>query len=133
MKYLGITLVVLALVAAVVPQFTDCTDLVTLANGNKTPMKCHWTALSEMAVGIPILAVGAMMTLSRRKETYMALSVLGIILGAFVIMLPNNLIGVCSMPTHICVTTLKPAATTVGVLITGISLAGAVISFRKKE
>lgn len=133
MKYFGITLAILGLLGAVVSQFTDCTDLVKLANGNMTPMKCHWTAIGELAVGVPLLGVGAMMAVSRRKETYRALSVTGIILGVFMIMLPANLIGVCAMPTHICVSALKPSSMAIGSLVTALSLVGAVVSFRRKE
>jgi hypothetical protein len=134
MRYFGIALVALALVAAVVPQFTACDGLLQLANGKTTFMKCHWTALAELGVAVPLVAVGSMMTVfSRRKQTAQVLSIMGIVLGAFVVMLPNNLIGVCTTPTMICHTTMQPALTAVGGLVVGLSLVGMVISSRKKE
>jgi uncharacterized membrane protein YkvI len=132
-KYLGIVLVALALVAAIVPQFTDCSGLLQLANGKTTSMKCHWTAQAEIAVAIPLLAVGALMTFSKRKETFRALSISGIILGALIIALPTKLIGVCMTPTMVCRTAMQPALIGVGALAVGLSLVGTVFSFRIKE
>jgi hypothetical protein len=134
-KILGITLVVLALAIAVVPHFTDCYsqgNLVTLANGNTQPMKCHWTAQSEIAVGIPLAGIGAMLAFSRRKSTAMGLSVIGVVLGAMALALPYSLIGTCIAPTHICNTAMKPALTILGSLGIIGSL-GAVMSARKLQ
>ena len=134
MKYLGITVAILAVVAAVVPQFTDCSGLLQLANGKTTFMKCHWTAIAELGAAVPLIVVGSMMTVfSRRKQTMQALSIVGIVLGAFVIMLPNNLIGVCATPTMICHTFMQPAMTAAGAVIVGLSLVGVVVSSRNKE
>ena len=63
-KIFGIALIVIALAMAVVPNFTDCQSQgleIALPNGKTVPMKCHWTGQAEMALGAPILAVGAMM------------------------------------------------------------------------
>ena len=131
MKFLGVIVVVLALMAAVVPQFTDCSDLLQSANGRTTFMKCHWTALAELGAAVPLIAVGFMMTaFNRRKQTTQVLSIMGIILGAFVIMLPNYLIGVCATPTMVCRTAMQPALTALGGLIVGNSLLGVVLSYR---
>ncbi len=116
-KILGIALVVVALAIALVPQFTDCLSqgqMVALANGTKQPMKCHWSAQAEIAVGAPLVAVGAILPFSRRRGTTRSLAVLGIVLGAVAIALPYSLSGTCAMPTHFCNTAMKPALTALG-------------------
>jgi len=134
-RVLGVTLIVLALVTAILPQFTDCQSqgkVLTLANGKTVSMKCHWTARAELATSIPLIGVGAMLGFSRRRETWRYLSIAGIILGAFVVALPTSLIGVCSsgMPCH---TVMQPVSVAVGSLAIVTSLTGMVLSFRKKE
>jgi hypothetical protein len=55
-KFLGITLIVIALAIAIIPAFTDCQSQgrsLALANGGTTAMKCHWTAQAEIASGVP--------------------------------------------------------------------------------
>lgn len=134
-KVLGIALVVLALVTAILPQFTDCQSQgkqITLANGSKIPMKCHWTARAELATSIPLIGVGAMLSFSRRRESWRNLSIAGVILGAFVIALPTTLIGVCAsgMPCH---TVMQPVSVAVGSLAVVTSLTGIVLAQRRKE
>ena len=61
-RVLGIVLVIFALGIAIVPHFTDCFSqgsVLKLANGNTQPMKCHWTAQAEIAVGVPLAGPSA--------------------------------------------------------------------------
>ena len=132
-KFFGITLVVLALAIAIVPAFTDCQSQgksLTTTTGNTVPMKCHWTGIAEIGVAVPLVAVGAMMTLNRRKNNLMTLGVLGKVLGGMAIAFPNGLIGVCTMPTMICHAVMKPALTVFGSLAIVGSL-GAIVLTRK--
>ena len=134
-RVLGIALVGLALAIAIVPHFTDCYSqghLLTLANGNTQPMKCHWTAQAEIAVGIPLVGVGAMLSFSRRRGIASGLSVMGIMLGAMALALPYSLIGTCAAPTHICNTAMKPALTALGSVAIVGSL-GAMVLARKLD
>jgi hypothetical protein len=135
MKYLGIVLLVVALLVAILPQFTTCESqgkVITMANGMTIPMKCSWTAKAELTTGIPLFAVGAMMTFSRRKESKISLSVLGTILGIAVLMLPTSLIGVCSS-NMLCNTVMKPTLLASGSLITAVGLTGLVVSIGMKR
>ena len=69
-KFLGMAIIVLALAITIIPQFTNCAGtgtLMTLANGTTAPMKCTWTARAEIATGVPILAIGAMMLFVAEK------------------------------------------------------------------
>ena len=112
MKWFRIAIILLAMGIGIVPHFTDCysqEQVLILANGRTQPMKCHWTAQAEIAVAAPLVGIGAMMVVSRRKETLRNLSVAGIISGFVVIALPLSLIGTCTIPTHFCNTAMKPS------------------------
>ena len=135
-KFFGILIIVLAIATAVIPYFTDCQSqgkAIELANGRMIPMKCHWAGVAEMGVAIPLVVVGAMMTIfSRRNQVLMTLSILGIVLSALVIAFPNFLIGVCATPTMTCYTVMKPALTLTGGFMVGASIAGVAASTMKK-
>jgi hypothetical protein len=135
MKTIGAFLILMALIAGVVPLFTDCQaqgKAMTLANGRTVPMKCHWTALAEIAMAAPLLVVGGLMAFNRRRETLRALSILGIVLGIFVILLPTNLIGVCMGAEMLCNMIMKPTLVLTGALITSASLVALMILRREQ-
>ncbi|MEJ2210495.1 MAG: DUF4418 family protein [Anaerolineae bacterium] len=129
MKAIGGILVVLALVLGIVPLFSDCHSQgsdITLANGATIPMKCHWTGRAELAVAGPLLFVGGLATVSRRKRVLRTGMAFGLILGTFALLLPTTLIGVCENPEMICNMVMKPTLIFAGLLAGGASLAGLV-------
>ncbi len=131
MKAIGVLVMVLALVGGILPQFTDCASqgrALTLADGRQIPMKCTWTARAEAAVAAPLLATGLFMTTSRRKEMHRILGLMGIILGAAVILLPTSLIGVCGNPDMICNSLMKPALTLTGSATIALGAVAVVLS-----
>jgi hypothetical protein len=130
MKAIGISFIVFALVAGIVPQFTNCAAQgrsLELANGNTIPMKCYWTAQAELAVAGPLFLVGGLMVFNRRKETQRTLSMLGAVLGLFAIMLPTTLIGVCANDQMLCNILMKPTLIFSGILTTALGLLGLVV------
>jgi hypothetical protein len=136
MKVIGIVLIVLALVAAIVPQFTDCQSQgkeLTLANGKVVAMKCHWTAEAALAPGAPLILVGGLLFFSKKKETRTALAILGIALGALLILLPTVLIGVCAMPEMICNAVMRPTLILTGTLAIVVSIIGLIMNLRSAE
>lgn len=136
LKILGVIIIVLALAIASVPYFTDCQFqglALTTIDGKTVPMKCHWTGIAEIGIAVPLLAVGVMMTLSRRKEGIRNLSVIGIILGGLAIAIPAGLIGVCQTPTMICHTVMKPLLIVLGSLTMVCSIGALVISIKAKD
>lgn len=119
MKVFGAIMVILALVTAALPQFTDCQSqgrALTLQNGKTVPMKCHWTAEAEMALGGTLLALGGLVYFNKRRETLRSLAILGGVLGVFVILVPANLIGVCSGNEMLCNILMKPTLLLSGIL-----------------
>ncbi len=134
MKYLGIAIIVLSLVVGIAPQFLDCQSqgrALALANGNTVPMKCHWTAIASIGLAVPLAATGGFNIFSKRKETRRALSILGIILGAFVILTPTALIGVCTNNMMLCKSIMQPMLILGGTLIIVLSGIMLIPTFRK--
>ena len=87
-------------------------------------MKCHWTARAEIPVAAPMLAVGGLMTVSHRKESLRVLTILGIILGVFAILIPTYLIGVCASFEMLCNSVMKPTLIFGGTVVAIASLIG---------
>jgi energy-converting hydrogenase Eha subunit A len=119
MKAIGAILIILALVIGIVPRFTDCASqgkAIELPNGKTIPMKCHWTGTAEIAVALPLLAVGVLMIVSKRKQTLRALAIVALALGLAAILLPAYLIGVCTNPEMICAMLMRPTLLFAGAL-----------------
>ncbi len=133
MKYLGIPIFALALVVGILPQFTDCAGLLKLANGMTAPMRCHWTAIAELALAVPLAAIGAMMFFSKTRENGRSLSILAGILGVFVVLMPTTLIGVCKSNMMACRNLMLPALVITGALIVVASVIFFASTFRKTE
>jgi hypothetical protein len=124
-KTMGILMIILALVIAIVPLFTDCLAngrSLTTADGRSVPMKCHWTALAEIGLAVPLLLIGIFDLTSKRKETLRTLNLIGVALGALVILFPTVLIGVCANASMPCNLIEKPVLLLSGILVMGASL-----------
>jgi hypothetical protein len=127
MKIIASILIILALVIGIVPQFSDCESqgrAIELPNGKTIPMKCHWTAQAEMASAGPIFVLGGLMLTSKRKESLRGLTILGIVLGIFVVLLPTYLIGVCASNDMLCNLLMKPTLIFSGTVVGIVSLVG---------
>jgi Domain of unknown function (DUF4418) len=136
MKIAAALVIVLALVIGLVPQFTDCQSqgrALVLQNGKTVPMKCHWTAIAEIALAVPLFGLGAVMAFSKRKESRRIIAGLGALLGIFVILLPTALIGVCASADMLCNSVMKPTLIMSGILTIAISAAMVIYSERQAE
>jgi len=103
----------MALVIGIVPQVTECPSQV---------MKCHWTAMAEIGVAVPLALLGILAAANRRKGTLGALSILGLALGALAILFPTALIGVCANPMMLCNMVMKPSLILAGIVTMAASL-----------
>jgi hypothetical protein len=136
MKVAGVLIMILALVIGIVPQVTDCAAhgrTLALAAGGTTLMKCHWSAMAEIALAVPLFVLGALMAFGRSKENKRNLGIMGTVLGALVILVPTTLIGVCANNMMTCRSLMLPTLILSGTIVAGISLATMVTSIRSRE
>ncbi len=124
-KTMGILMIALALVIAIVPLFTDCLAngrTLATADGRFVPMKCHWTAIAEIGLAIPLALIGVFNFTSKRKETLRSLNMISLTLGTLVILFPTVLIGVCANAMMPCNMIEKPTLILSGILVMAASL-----------
>jgi hypothetical protein len=125
-KALSIVIIVMALVIAIVPMFTDCQSQgrsLTTADGKIVAMKCHWSGLAEVGAAVPLGLTGAFGFFKQNKKTSRILSIFGVTVGALAILFPTVLIGVCANPSMICNMIMKPtliAAGSIAIVASGI-------------
>ncbi|MBN1369291.1 MAG: DUF4418 family protein [Dehalococcoidaceae bacterium] len=136
LRFLGVALVLLAVALAVIPQFTDCQSqgsMITLANGKVIPMKCHWTAMAQIALAVPIVLVGLAMAVRPRKMTSFWLGIFIMVLGLLPILTTTLLIGTCVTPTMYCNVAMKPVIFVLGGLVMLIGLVVTISSLMKSR
>lgn len=120
MKTISVILIILALVIGIVPQFTDCLSngrVIEMSNGMTMPMKCHYSRQAEVAIALPLLAVGVLIFVTQRRETLRVLAIIALVLGIAAMLVPAYLIGVCSSAEMICNMLMKPIILFAGVLV----------------
>jgi hypothetical protein len=125
MKVTSIAMILTALVVGIAPLFLDCQSQsrsLTTNAGASVPMKCHWTAIAEIAMAVPIAGIGILNLVNKRRESRRSLGLMAMILGAFVILLPTVLIGVCANPMMICNMVMRPLLILSGTIIAASGL-----------
>jgi hypothetical protein len=125
MKIIAVLIIITGLLIGAIPLFTDCESqgrAIKLPDGRLIPMKCHWTGRAELALALPIVAVGGALFFSRRRETRRDLGIIGTVLGAAVIAVPVALIGVCASSDMLCNSVMQPALVLLGTLVMALSL-----------
>jgi hypothetical protein len=135
-KISAVLLIALAVLIAVVPPLTECAregKALATADGRQVPMKCHWTAIASISMAVPLFVTGVMQWFSKRKETRRSLSILGAIMGAFVILFPTALIGVCTHPDATCNLIMRPTLIFMGALVIAINLFDLIVVARRPE
>jgi hypothetical protein len=128
---LGVAMVLLALVLAIAPAFTDCESqgkMLTTADGRSVSMKCHWTGVAQIAAAIPLGLAGVYALRGRRKETTRFAGIVGAVSGAMAILLPTVLIGTCGNAAMTCNLLMRPILLASGILAIAASIALFVIA-----
>jgi hypothetical protein len=128
---LGIVMIVLALVLAIAPVFTDCQSqgkMLTTADGRSVSMKCHWTGIAEVAAAIPLGIAGIYALRGGRKETMRFAGIVGAVSGAMALLLPTVLIGTCGNAMMTCNLLMRPILLASGILAIVASVALFVIA-----
>lgn len=116
---LGILMVLMAVVMVVAPIYSDCMSqgrMLTLQNGSKVPMKCHWAGIAEIGPAIPLALAGIYAMRGKRREHDTATGIMGIASGALAILFPTYLIGVCANPDMMCNMVMRPVLISAGTL-----------------
>ncbi len=136
MKVVAVVLFVLALFAAIFPQFYTCQAhgfAIELPMGTM-PMRCFYSAHAVTALGIMVAIAAGGLWFFKEKGTRTILSILGIVGGLFILMTvtraPGLGIGTCVNPDMPCVIYMRPAIYTVAPLIMAASVAGLAMNLR---
>lgn len=132
MKIIAIVVMVLGLITIFIPPFYTCDshgNAIHLPGGKSIPMKCLWTARAEIGLGILLLVVGIFLFISSKLESRRFLSILTLILGILIILLPIAFIGVCINPEMPCVVVMKPTLLLIGLVAGAFGIAGIVWNF----
>lgn len=136
MKGFAVVFIVLSIFLIIFPQFFDCESqgrAIELPNGKTVPMKCHWSAVGEIAVGIPLLASGIILLITKQRSVKISMGIMGIILGVMAALIPGYLIGVCGVGTMICRQVMLPAILLASGLVVLVGILVVIIAANHKE
>ncbi len=163
MKVLGVVIIIVALAIIIVPQFTNCesgqdnaaTKTITITKVGSASaassagtesggmpaaaslpyrmMKCFWSARAEIAVGVALLVVGALLLFARRKDTTRALGIIAAVLGVLTILIPTTFIGTCANARMVCNTEMKPTLLIAGGITVALGIAVLVMGEMKRD
>lgn len=133
----GIIAIVLGVLITLIPIviFPVCTDKIELMNGKTIFMKCHWTAMSELLVGILIVLTGILIILFKKRETRLALSIILFLFGLTSLLMSTVVIGMCQTATMPCRIGTEPALIVASVITMVVGIGNIFIQGRaiKKE
>ncbi|MDP4091262.1 MAG: DUF4418 family protein [Bacillota bacterium] len=127
----GIITVVLGMLIALIPKviFPVCTNMIELINGKSLFMRCHWTAVVELLIGMLIIFDGIFFILFKSHETRIALSIMMFLFGLSALLIPTAVIGMCETVTMKCRVGTEPALIVVSVIIMVIGIGNVISEF----
>jgi len=141
----GALFAVLGAIIAFGPQFffKPCSGKIQVHNNagefvREVPMKCHWTTIVALGIGLAIVAIGVMMFFFDGKQVRKGLSLALAPLGALMVLVASEItplsIGVCGNTMMECNKNgLAPALMVLGILVFVASLANVYILRKKSE
>lgn len=93
-----------------VAQDADSTgERSSMAMTNNTVMKCHWTAQTEIGIGVLIVLIGVILFVFKSIQIRLGLSLALILIGLLALLIPTVLIGVCNSKNMTCRLLSQPA------------------------
>lgn len=120
----GIVIIALGILVVLITNvfFPVCTDKIELMNGKTIFMKCHWTAVTELMIGILIVFNGILFIVFKKHETHIALNIMLFLLGLAVVLVPTKIIGMCETPTMACRIGTEPALIVAGAITMAVGI-----------
>ena len=120
----GIIAIALGMLVALIPIliFPVCTSMFELTNGKSLFMKCHWTAMAELLVGILIVFDGILIIGFKKRETRIALSIMLFLFGLTALLMSTVVIGMCATATMPCRIGTEPALIVVSIVTMVVGL-----------
>ena len=97
-----------------------------------TFMSCHYAGTALVVLAAGMMAVSLLGLFLRGGTARTAAGVLQIVFSALVLIIPGTVIGLCMMPEMRCRAVMRPGSIIFAVLMILVSLAGILISRRKK-
>jgi hypothetical protein len=133
-KGLALSIILLGLFIAIVPQYTYCTSggpgfhAHTVAGTasavmSNQPMRCMWTARAAILAGAPLAVMGALLLFSPAKRKESILGTLTVTTGILTMLIPTYILGTCMNPSMICNTAMKPALLIAGGITVAVGAA----------
>lgn len=133
-KIAGGILILLGALLMLIPTllFPGCEGLIERADGGASmPMRCHWTGLAEVGIGILILCAGLLSLAAKTGGA--GVFAMATACGVVGVLLPIKLIGVCAMPTMACRSAMAPAIYVSCALVIVTGLVGALLAGQKSR
>jgi hypothetical protein len=96
-------------------------------------MKCHWTSMAMIGLGIPLVGIGTLLGFSKRRESRRNLGIMAALLGLSAILVPTTLIGVCANPDMICNSVMRPTLILTGTIVAAFGVGTSVFAVRQRE
>ena len=90
-------------------------------------MKCFWSCKALIVVGTVLALVGLFQFLAKETESRKFLSIIGLALSVFAILIPTVIIGGCVKPEMACKMLTFPVTHTlsvIGIVLQGMALMG---------
>jgi hypothetical protein len=82
---------------------------------------------------VPLLVLGILFLVNNNKLVIRSLSILGIVLGILIFLIPTTLIGVCASAEMLCNSVMRPILILCGILVVVASSVGLWLSFNKQD
>ena len=132
-RILSIILIVFGLLLAFLPNSFMCTTTLETVKGTAVPMKCHWTGICQIALGILVAVAGALSFLCKNREGWTAGGIFAVACGIVSLLIANVLIGVCQNPTMACNMAGLPSANLLAALVIATGVVITLFAARKKR